>query len=84
MNIINITVEFEERERQKDPNMLGYEWGNYEDYHWYGIMKMNGIPIFETRVNGYYVDLDDSKQAVEEVIEAFARSIRPEVETILK
>lgn len=83
MNIINITVEFEEREREK-PERLGYNWGDYEDYYWYGIMKMNGIPIFETQINGYYLTTDDERRAVEEVIEAFARSIRPEVETILR
>jgi hypothetical protein len=80
MNIINTTVEFEERERVKDPNMLGYEWGNYEDYYWYGIMKMNGIPIFETRINYIY---DDEQQMLEQVIEAYARYIKPYKETIL-
>lgn len=78
MNIINFTVEFEERERE-EPEHMGFNWGDYEDYYWYGILKMNGIPIFETVVNYY-----DEAAAVEQVIEQFAKYIKPYKETILR
>ncbi len=65
MNIVNITIEFDEREK-----IPGYSWGNYEDWEMdcFGILKMNGIPIFETQINAYYKD-------PEEVIRAFAKKI---------
>jgi hypothetical protein len=62
MNIVNITVEFEDRDCEEDDE--GY------DYETYGILKMNDISIFETKVNLY-----SEPAAVEEVIERFAKKI---------
>jgi len=59
-NIVNIVVEFDESDYSD-------EWG---DYHTYGILKMNDIPVFKTEVNFY-----SEPSAVEEVIEKFARHL---------
>jgi len=61
MTIVNITVEFDERENDNnDPD--------YWELDCFGILKMNDIPIFETQISAYYKD-------PEEVIKAFAEHL---------
>lgn len=81
MKIVNFTIDFEERLKEPSQNLLS-QWNSYEeDYDWYGIIKMNDIPIFETQVNYFY---DDEEQTSEEVIYRFAEHIKPAKETILR
>jgi hypothetical protein len=69
MKIVNTTIEFEERTESNG----GYGWDDLE-YIWYGTLKMNGVAIFSTKIN--YIYDDDENQMSEQVLEAFADSLK--------